>query len=158
MLPKEIDTERLTDSQVSDLLKLALTSKPGVEVDRWSSLPGQQLIGELRTVLERHDLGLKEVSRLLDVNELTLKSWLNASKDLPEMAHEKLAALGSLLSTAMEEGSNEDVLLLVQAAVSLAKGQPIQQSPTVGEGLRVVSATFGPTGLMAAALYLSLHR
>lgn len=158
MIPEFQDTERLTDAQISDLLDLALTSELGVELERLSSLPSQQLVREVRTVLERHDLGMRDASHLLGVIELTLKSWLSASKDLPEVAHEKLAAFGMLLHAATEGKPDQDVSLLVQAAVSLAKGQSAQQAPGAGEGLRTVSATFGPSGLMAAALYLSLHR
>jgi hypothetical protein len=157
MLPEKRDTERLTDAQISDLLELALESDLRVETDRLVSLPTHALVGEVRTVLERHDLGLKEASLLMGVNVLTLKSWLSTPKPLPEDAHQKLAAIGLLLRVAEGPRPGQGASMLVQAAVSLAKYQPGKQSPALEESIRALSSTYGPAGLMAAALHLLLQ-
>jgi hypothetical protein len=156
MIPEERDVERLTDAQVSDLLEMALTTELGVEMERLSSLPSESLVQEVRAVLEQNDLGLRESARLLSVNELTLKSWLDASKTLPEPAQQKLAAICVLLKAATAPGADEEIASLVRTAVALAKGPLAQQTPIDENRLGAIAASFGPSGLMSAALYLAL--
>jgi len=156
MFPEERDEERLTDGQVSDLLDMALTTEFGVEMERLSVLPSADLVREVRSVLEPHDLGLREFSRLLAVNELTLKSWLDASKALPEPAQQELAAICMLLKAATAPGANGEIRSLVQTAMALAKGRLTQQPLAEHTRIGAIAATFGPSGLMAVALYQAL--
>jgi len=157
MLPEEPDTERLTDAQISDVLGLALASELGAELERLVSLPSQLLVQEVHAALEREDLGLLESSRLLGVNELTLKSWLDTPKTLPESAHQKLAAIGVLLQAAATLGPDQEVPSLVRKALSLARNQSARLPPATEEPPCVLSLAFGPSGLMAAALYLAVR-
>jgi len=156
MFPEERDEERLTDGQVSDLLDMALTTEFGVEMERLSVLPSADLVREVRSVLEPHDLGLRVFSRLLAVNELTLKSWLDASKALPEPAQRKLAAICMLFKAVTAPGAKEEIRSLVQTAVALAKGSLTHQTLAEHTPIGAIATTFGPSGLMAVALHQAL--
>jgi hypothetical protein len=159
MLPEEEhDTERLTEAQVSRLLEIAVESRFQRDLDRLASLPTVGLLSEVRTVLSSNGLGAREAAALLGVNELTMKAWLNSGKPLQESVHNKLAALRLLLLASAGEAECQESALLVRTAVAQVTGKGGAPTSTSGGGpADLLSSVFGPTGLMAAAMSITMR-
>ena len=144
--------------QILDTLRLTLESGGMTEFHRLVGLSSAELVSRTREALRQNDLGLAEAGRLMGTNELTLKSWLDVSKALPEPAQQKLAATCMLLKAAAAPVADEEIASLVGTAVALAKGLLAQQPPVDEDCIGAIAATCGPSGMMAAALYLALRQ
>ena len=157
MNEREYETDTLTGAQITELLHLVLESATQAEFHRLVDLASDELLREARNGLEVNQLGLAEGACLVDVNELTLKSWLRGSKPLPEEAHEKLAGLCLGLSLAKADDAAE-ATALASAAVSASRNEPTDGTgQAYGEAIRILGSVFGPAGLMAAALHSAMQ-
>jgi len=153
----EYDSTKITSEQIQALLAIALGSTIENEFDRMVALDSIELIRETRKRLENNRLGLPEGSRLLGINEPVLKSWLKSTKDLPEVAHYKLAGLCLVLSLAEESECESEANTLANAAVVLARdGKDRLASDFSDKTTSILAGSFNAAGLAAASLYAAL--
>ncbi len=156
-------TERLGDSQVVDLLRLALsTGSPGdAPTSMLKSLiemQSSELLTAAREQMSEHGLGTAEAASLLGVSELTVRRWFEIAEDVPPAAKRKLAGLCFLLSRASEMPRDSAIGQRIRLAIAIAKGESCAQGPDAGdERDQLVASVFDAAGVAATALHAVLE-
>ncbi len=155
--------EHLTDLQIGTLFNLALTEpgRTGSHIDEFRHfvrMESRVLIQAFAECLTKLDLTTGQAAQLLGVTDWTIRRWMQSNTQLPKATKAKVAAMVVLLRVAAVPEHDREIAGLVRAAIaSTDDGANDRSSTNTAAGLPGhVASVFGPTGLMAVALYGAL--